>query len=579
MKSKLSRCLLLVALLAAALAGAAEFPTPRPQPERYAKTIAGFARQEPEKHGIVFIGSSSITRWQSLPEDFPDLPVLNRGLGGSVANDLIAFFDTIVLRHEPKLLVVYTGGNDINARLTVPEALADYTRFLELVHEKLSKTKVIVNSVKISPKRVAQIPQVLELNRRLEVWARERDWVRYLDTSSYLADAEGRPIRDYYVDDLLHLSPAGYKEWRLILEPVLREEWAKASAADPAPSSGEEHLRRWLKRFPDADYNRDGVLTAAEAWRYQGEGPQRARAAQAKKEQEIAEAVKAGQPSPIERRLAPDFADVRYGPHERNVLDLWLAKTDRPAPLVIFYHGGAWKIGDKRDIHDATIQACLAAGISVAAVNYRFTTTAPLPAPHLDSARALQFLRRRATEWHIDPKRVAAYGASAGAGISLWLAFHHDLAEPENSDPIARESTRLTCAGSINGQCTYDPFVIRKWIGEPAFQHTVFLAAYGVKTHADLSDPRLQPLFDEMAAIKHLSPDDAPVFESYTEPDTPLPPDAKRSQGMHHPIFGHKLKAAMDQAGVECVYVHVADIPDDPELEMVKFFHRQFDRP
>lgn len=71
--------------------------------------------------------------------------------------------------------------------------------------------------------------------------------------------------------------------------------------------------------------------------------------------------MKAGRPAPEAKRLVPDVADVRYGPFERNALDLWPAKSDRPTPLVIFYHGGAWKIGDKRDIHDATNRTCLAA--------------------------------------------------------------------------------------------------------------------------------------------------------------------------------------------------------------------------
>jgi acetyl esterase len=361
---------------------------------------------------------------------------------------------------------------------------------------------------------------------------------------------------------------------------VLATAGLPAVAAGAVPSTGGEHLRRWQQRFPDADYDRDGVLTPAEAWRYQGEEPQRNRAAQAKRQQAIAEAQKAGRPPPPEPpRLAPHQADVRYGPHERNVLDLWLAKSDRPTPLVIFYHGGAWKIGDKRDVQDATVQACLAAGISVAAVNYSFTTTAPLPAPHLDSARALQFLRANAGRWNLDPERVAAYGSSAGAMISLWLAFHPDLADSRSDDPVARESTRLTCAGSINGQCTIDPFMIREWIGEPAFQHTVFLAAFGVKTHAELGEPRFRPLIDEMSPLTHLTADDVPVFQSYREPDAPLPPDAKRGQGMHHPVFGHKLKAAMDRLGLECGYVHVVDIPGDPELEMIGFFRRQFGIP
>ncbi len=203
--------------------------TPRPKPERFADEIAVFAKQEPEKGGIVFTGSSSIRRWITLKEDFPGLPVLNRGFGGSVANDLIAYADTVVLRHQPKILVTYTGSNDLNAKLSVKEAFEDYTRFLNLVHQRLPNTRVIVTSVKIALKRLTQIPKVHELNQKLANWASGKDWVRYVDSTSYLADSKGKPIREYYVDDLLHLSPAGYAKWKEILTPVLKEEWAKVN--------------------------------------------------------------------------------------------------------------------------------------------------------------------------------------------------------------------------------------------------------------------------------------------------------------------------------------------------------------
>lgn len=204
-----------------------EAQTPRPNPERFAKDIATFAKQEPEKGGILFTGSSSIRRWTTLKQDFPGLPVLNRGFGGSVANDLIVFAETVVFRHEPKVLVTYTGGNDLNAKLTVQEAFEDYTKFLNLVHERLPKSRVVLTSVKIAIKRLNQMPQVHELNQKLAEWAKGRDWVRYVDSTSYLADAQGQPIREFYVEDLLHLSPAGYARWTEILRPILKEEWEK----------------------------------------------------------------------------------------------------------------------------------------------------------------------------------------------------------------------------------------------------------------------------------------------------------------------------------------------------------------
>lgn len=219
-------CFLTLAFLSLNLAQA-QTGIARPKPERFAKDIAKLAKQPASQGGIVFTGSSSIRLWTDLAKDFPDLPVVNQGFGGSVANDLIVYADTVVLRHQPKLLVTYTGSNDLNAKLTVTEALADYTRFLNLIHEKLPKTRVILTSVKIGEKRLSQIPQVLELNRQLEAWAKTQDWVRYVDCTSYLADAKGHPIRQYYRDDLLHLSPEGYAAWTKILSPILHEEWAK----------------------------------------------------------------------------------------------------------------------------------------------------------------------------------------------------------------------------------------------------------------------------------------------------------------------------------------------------------------
>ena len=219
--------LLTAASIFCLIATSLQADTPRPKPERFAKDIAAFAAQDPEKGGIVFTGSSSIRRWTTLKADFPDLPVLNRGFGGSVAHDLTVYADTVVYRHEPKILVTYTGSNDLNAKLSVDEAFSDYIQFLNLVHEKLPETKVILTSVKISLKREAQIPQVHALNGRLKAWAADKAWVRYVDCDSYLADASGKPIRSYFVDDLLHLSPSGYAKWTEILGPVLREEWAK----------------------------------------------------------------------------------------------------------------------------------------------------------------------------------------------------------------------------------------------------------------------------------------------------------------------------------------------------------------
>ena len=129
-------------------------------------------------------------------------------------------------------------------------------------------------------------------------------------------------------------------------------------------------------------------------------------------------------------KLAPTHAAVRYGPHERNVLNVWLAKSEKPTPFVFKIHGGGWSSGDM----DATEPASgwLDRGVSVVSIRYRLTGTDILPAPVHDAARALQFVRSKAKEWNLDAKRVVCIGGSAGACSSLWLALHDDLADPKS---------------------------------------------------------------------------------------------------------------------------------------------------
>ncbi len=142
--------------------------------------------------------------------------------------------------------------------------------------------------------------------------------------------------------------------------------------------------------------------------------------------------------------VAPTHANVSYGPYKRNVMDVWLARSDTPAPMLVSIHGGGFRGGNKK-VSNRLLSACLASGISVAAITYRLTDEAIAPAPFLDSARAIQFIRLNAAEWNIDPARMAANGDSAGAGISLWLGLHDDLADPGSDDPVLRQSTRLSC--------------------------------------------------------------------------------------------------------------------------------------
>lgn len=277
---------------------------------------------------------------------------------------------------------------------------------------------------------------------------------------------------------------------------------------------------------------------------------------------------------------APTFADVKYGPHERSVLDFWKADSNKPTPTIVYIHGGGFVGGDKRSFSPQLLQESLDSGISCAAIHYRFVGNGvTFPAPQRDGARAIQFLRYKAAEWNIDPKRIAAFGGSAGAGISLWIGFHDDLVDPESDDPVQRQSSRIQAIGSLGGQTTYDPIKIKELIGGRAWEHPSIFKVYGITATDEAlhPTPELRKLYDEASAITHVTKDDPPVFMIYNEPDGDLPPDARPGQGIHHPRFAQLLIPKLDALGIPWVYRHVDDGKGgNPQREMLEFFKKQF---
>ncbi|GMW02910.1 MAG: hypothetical protein AMXMBFR84_40460 [Candidatus Hydrogenedentota bacterium] len=272
----------------------------------------------------------------------------------------------------------------------------------------------------------------------------------------------------------------------------------------------------------------------------------------------------------------PDYPNVSYGPHERNVFDIWLAKSEKPTPLVIHYHGGGFRGGDKRSINPALLKTLLANGITVAAVNYRLTDTAIYPAQMLDCARALQFIRYHAKDYNVDPSRVGATGGSAGSGISQWLAFHDDLADSKSDDPIARESTRLKCVAVFAAQTSYDPRFIQSMFNTNRV-HSALVTFFGMASEEDLNNPQCIPLFEDSSALTHISADDPPLLLFYPQANTPLPINSTGEQHIHHPKFGEVMRSRMKSLNVECVVKFREDYPDietnkaAPWLDMASF--------
>jgi len=241
--------------------------------------------------------------------------------------------------------------------------------------------------------------------------------------------------------------------------------------------------------------------------------------------------------------ISVTHSDVAYGPDEiRNRLDFWQAPGSGPRPLLVNIHGGGWTAGDKTGYFD--FKPFLEKGISCASINYRLTPANPLPAPVHDAARAIQFLRSKASEWKIDITRVAAYGASAGACTAMWLLLHDDLADPDAIDPVLRNSSRVCAAWAFAGQTSIDPPVIHEWIGSMVLNHRMIPNAVGESSMADVwPSPnyasRFRAVFQEFSPINHLDSDDPPLFLEYGRP-MKLPAGSD-GDAIHHPMFGVRM--------------------------------------
>lgn len=194
--------------------------------EKWEKAIAAFEKQDeaklPAKGGIVFVGSSSIVKWK-LGDYFSDLPVIQRGFGGSQLADSVHFAPRIVTKYEPKIVVLYAGDNDLASGKSPQQVAADFDAFVQVVHNKLPETKIIYIAIKPSVARWKLIDKVRAANTLIaERCAKDDKRLVFLDIQPLMYGENGEPDPQLFVKDGLHLSDEGYRRWSEKLKPYLK---------------------------------------------------------------------------------------------------------------------------------------------------------------------------------------------------------------------------------------------------------------------------------------------------------------------------------------------------------------------
>ncbi|WP_423148516.1 GDSL-type esterase/lipase family protein [Rubrolithibacter danxiaensis] len=189
--------------------------------------IQAFKKQDslrfPPKDAILFIGSSSFTKWKDVQSYFPEYKIINRGFGGSTLKDLIRYADDIITPYHAKQIVIYCGDNDLAESDTVTPQLV-FSRFKKLfnmIRDKQDNVNVTYVSIKPSPSRKHLMPKMAETNKLIKDYLKSQKATAFVDVYSKMLNEKGNPTGEIFLGDSLHMNSKGYKIWKKEIGPYL----------------------------------------------------------------------------------------------------------------------------------------------------------------------------------------------------------------------------------------------------------------------------------------------------------------------------------------------------------------------
>lgn len=200
-------------------------PKPRNH-EQWSKEIARFEEKDrlkpPPTNAILFAGSSTMVYWNTA-KSFPDLTTINRGFGGSHLSDSVYFAQRIIVKYQPSVVVVYAGDNDLADGVSPGQLRQDFLDLVKIIHKVLPKTRIIYLAIKPCPLRWKLFDTQKVANRMIEDICKKDERLQYIDTVKPMLDETGKPRKDLYRADGLHLSDKGYEMWTSILKPLIEK--------------------------------------------------------------------------------------------------------------------------------------------------------------------------------------------------------------------------------------------------------------------------------------------------------------------------------------------------------------------
>lgn len=207
---------------------------PEPPPPPFWNDIQNFKKQDlisfPPKHAILFIGSSSFTKWTDIKSYFPGYTIINRGFGGSTLLDQIRYTNDIIFPYQPKQIVIYCGENDLASSDTVTAQMVfdRFKKLYQLIREK-TKVPIVFISLKPSPSRRHLFPKMQEANRLILEFINIQKSaydstpidIEFTDVNQKMLNGSGEPMPEIFLADSLHMNAKGYAIWQKEIQPYL----------------------------------------------------------------------------------------------------------------------------------------------------------------------------------------------------------------------------------------------------------------------------------------------------------------------------------------------------------------------
>lgn len=177
---------------------------------------------DPPASPILFIGSSSIRKWNDVERTFAAYVVMNRGIGGAVTNDITYYLDDIVFPYHPRQIVLYVGENDLPQESATADTVLARTKLLiGRIRAGLPEVPIVYISMKPSPSREKWREKCLMANTLIRNWIAGEKKISYVDIFYPMLDKDGKSRPELFVGDMLHMNAGGYAIWRAAVEPLL----------------------------------------------------------------------------------------------------------------------------------------------------------------------------------------------------------------------------------------------------------------------------------------------------------------------------------------------------------------------